>query len=43
MNDSLKDQLAALKPLIITEKEKTNMACGDKKTGKPSPKPKKGH
>ncbi len=41
MNDSLKDQLAALKHLIITKKE-TEMACGDKKKDKPSPKPKKG-
>lgn len=41
MNDSLKDQLAALKPLIITKKEK-EMACGDKKKDKTSPKPKKG-
>ena len=42
MNDSLKDQLEALKSQIITKQGKTNMACGDKKTGKPSPKPKKG-
>lgn len=41
MNNSLKEQLEALKSQIITKKEKTNMACGDKKTGKPSPKPKK--
>lgn len=41
MNGSLKEQLEARKP-FINHKEKTNMACGDKKTGKPSPKPKKG-